>query len=149
GTHDPDYVDAYYGPPELKTTMPLDAISETAKRLLLELREIEPQELLRHRYLSGQLASLAARVEMLRGKKMTFDEEAAALYDARPPTFSEDHFKSMLNELGSLLPGAGGVSERFDRFKKGFIIPKEKLDAVFQSAITECRKRTKERIELI
>ncbi len=158
GNHDADYVDAYYGPPEFKNEpkMSLPAIAESANGLIRELRSVGTDrlpelELLRHRYLLKQLESLAARVRQLGGEKKTFDEEAAALYDAEPPSFPEDHFKSVLNELSALLPpGRAGetVSTRFESFKRDFIIPKEKLDAVFQTAISECRERTKKHIEL-
>ncbi|RPH37582.1 hypothetical protein EHM92_02315 [bacterium] len=85
---------------------------------------------------------------MLQGKKFSFDEEAQALYDAQPPSYPEDHFKAIIKELGALLPGQGAVPPRYDSYKADFIIPKEKLDAVFQAAVSESRARTKRRIQL-
>ena len=46
------------------------------------------------------------------------------------------------------MPGSGTVQQRYESFKSQFIIPKEKLDVVFNAAIEECRKRTKQHIEL-
>jgi hypothetical protein len=158
GLHDGDYVDAYYGPPEVKEEVrregpALEAIADRARRALGQLSEIntsrwEEIEQLRHRYLSKQLQALAARVAMLQGATLSFDEEARALYDAEPPNFSEDHFKKLLVDLGAILSGTGSVSERYDRFKQEFIIPVAKLDHVFQTAIAECRRRTTRHIEL-
>jgi hypothetical protein len=158
GQHDGDYVDAYYGPAEWQEEAQadkksLDIIKNTAARLLERLLQqdvSEDEEIirLRHQYLSKQLQSLIVRVEMLAGRKMTFDEEAQALYDAAPPIFPENYFQEILKELGGLLPGTGSVSERYDRFKNDFVIPKEKLDTIFKAAIVECRNRTKEHIEL-
>ncbi|HSN88810.1 MAG TPA: hypothetical protein VL025_18745, partial [Thermoanaerobaculia bacterium] len=48
----------------------------------------------------------------------------------------------------ALLPGDGPLSDRLDKFREGFIIPRDRLDAVFQAAIAECRKRTQEHIDL-
>ena len=85
---------------------------------------------------------------MLKGTKFTFDQESKSLYDAVAPTFPESHFKKVLSQLERLLPGKGALSDRLDRFKRDFIISKDKLDTVFNAAIEEARKRTKKYISL-
>ena len=89
GQHDADYVDAYYGPPEWKRAAEaskedLPAIGAKAAELLTELaRQQEPSgemEQLRLHYLQRQLSALAARVRMLSGERLSFDEESRALY---------------------------------------------------------------------
>ena len=58
GQHDPNYVDAYYGPPEWKKQekKPLDAIARDATRLRDQLTKIskstDEMEQLRRRYLN-------------------------------------------------------------------------------------------------
>jgi hypothetical protein len=79
---------------------------------------------------------------MLGGRKLTFDEESKALYDAVAPTHPEAHFQAILDELDKALPGKGPLGERYETFTKDFTIPKDKLDAVFGAAIAECRRRT-------
>jgi hypothetical protein len=103
---------------------------------------------LRREYLSRQLSSLVARVEILQGKKFTFDQESKLLYDAVAPTYSADHFKTILKELDPLLPGEGSLQQRYEKFRTGFIIPTARLDMVFKAAIEECRRRTKEHLDL-
>jgi hypothetical protein len=154
GGHDKDYVDAFYGPAEWKSEIeaakkPLDVIASEADALGARLSALpEPgDEMLRLRsnYLTRQLQALAARVAILRGKKMSFDEESRALYDAVAPTRTEDHFRAIRDELDSVLPGAGGAAslvERYEAWRKDFTIPKEKVDPVFRAAIAECRDRT-------
>ncbi|HSE63865.1 MAG TPA: hypothetical protein VLG15_09675, partial [Thermoanaerobaculia bacterium] len=154
GRYDKDYVDAFYGPAEWKTEVeaakkPLDAIAPEADALVARLSALpEPgDEMLRLRsnYLTRQLQALTARVAILRGKKMSFDEESRALYDAVAPTRTEDHFRAIRDELDSVLPGAGGAAslvERYEAWRKDFTIPKEKVDPVFRAAIAECRDRT-------
>ena len=158
GHHDSDYVDAYYGPPEWKAQIDaekpsLEVIKKRASAALAELRTVAQARLdegarLRHTFLSKQLASMIARVTILTGSNLTFDDESRALYDAAAPSHPESHFEAILSELGALLPGSGDVPERYERYKRGFVIPSAKLDAVFTAAIAESRNRTAEWIAL-
>lgn len=159
GVHDADYVDAYYGPKEwqeeaVKANYQLTVLKDQANALLARVHRLripkrDKQYQLRKVYLSKQLSAALTKIEMLSGKKYSFDEEAKKLYDAVPPKYSEEHFIDIINELKKTLPpGEGTVQERYEAFKKEFIIPKEKLDTVFTAAINECRNRTKQFISL-
>jgi hypothetical protein len=157
GQHDPDYVDAYYGPPGWRAEAeaakrPLPEIRSEAEALIARLGAQRPGgdelERLRHQYLLRQLQSLVARVDMLSGKRLRFDEESKALYDAVAPTLPEEHFQRTLDRLEAVLPGEGPLSARRKEFRKDFAIPRDRLDAVFRAAIEECRRRTGEHIEL-
>ena len=152
GQHDPDYVDAFYGPAEWKTQAEkekksLDAIGAEAAELIAALAKtpIAGDDLLklRREYLQKQVAALAARVRMLKGEKLKFDDESRALYDAVAPTFPDSHFDPDHCPTGgkdSRERSACGSATRM--WRKPFVIPKEKLDTVFQLAIKECRART-------
>jgi hypothetical protein len=160
GQHDADYVDAYYGPPEWKQQAeaqkrPLAEIRGDAEALLAALsRQPEPKGTdagllrLRHDYLDRQIRSMVARIDLLAGKKMTFDEESKALYDAVAPTHTEAHFQGIIDDLGALLPGDGPLIDRLEAFRSKFEIPRDRLSPVFDAAIAECRRRTKEHIDL-
>jgi len=157
GQHDPDYVDAFYGPPEWKVQAeaakrPLADLRAEAERLVADLQAMpasgDEMEQLRHQYLTRQLQSMVARLDMLSGKKLSFDEESQALYDSVAPTYGADHFQKILDQLESLVPGDGPLPERIDRFRQDFVIPRDKLDAVFTAAIAECKRRTMEHFEL-
>ena len=156
GQHDADYVDAFYGPAEWRkqaeaTKAALPAIDAQAAALEAEIpaafgaiRPVKAEvELwsLRQQYLQRQLASLRSRVAMLQGKKMTFDEESLALYDAVAPVKPESEFEVALKQLDAKLPGTGTLIERYDRFKQGFVITTARVDRVFQEAIRACRQR--------
>jgi len=150
GQHDPDYVDAYYGPQEWKKQShgkrPLDAIAREATRLRDQLAQIskptDEMERLRREYLTKQLSALQARVRMLNGEHLKFDEESQALYDAVAPAFPETHFQEILARLEPKLPGEGSLLQRYENWRRAFVIPKDKLDMVFQLAIKACRERT-------
>jgi hypothetical protein len=152
GQHDPNYVDSYYGPDSLRSaaeadSMPAEEIGAAAESLIAVLSDGVPtydDSLigLRHRYLRAQLGSMVARTRMLGGERLTFDEEAQALYDAVPPRHGEAHFDSLLGRLDSLLPGSGRLAERYQRFRDRLMIPEVKVDTVFKTAIAACRART-------
>lgn len=157
GEHDADYVDAYYGPPEwrteIKATKPsLDEIRGGAVAVIDELEKIalpsDPMLALRQKYLRRQTEALLARVDILGGKKLTFDEESKALYDAVAPHHDEAYFQNITARLDRELPGTGTIAERLDAFRQRFVIPKDKLDPVFKAAIDGCRGRTLEHIPL-
>jgi hypothetical protein len=159
GQHDPDYVDAYYGPPEWRTQAeaekrPVAMIAADAAALAQEVAAAMPRadadELtrLRHQYLARQLQALRSRAAMLTGTRLTFDEESKALYDAVAPVHTEAEFAGALAALETRLPGTGPLAERYDEFRKQFVIQPDRLDAVFTAAIDGCRSRTLEHIQL-
>jgi hypothetical protein len=154
GQHDPDYVDAFYGPAQWKTQAEkekksLDVIGAEAAELSATLAKIpdaatsgDEMVKLRREYLQKQISALAARVRMLKVEKLKFDDESRALYDAVAPTYEDSHFDQLIGQLEPKIPGTGPLWERYENWRKPFVIPKEKLDTVFQLAIKECRART-------
>src|SRR5215510_10301994 len=144
GQHDPDYVDAFYGPAEWKTQAEkekksLDAIGAEAAELTAILAKIpeaatsgDEMLKLRREYLQKQISALAARVRMLKDEKLKFDDESRALYDAVAPTYPDSHFDQIIKQLEAKVPGSGPLWQRYENWRKPFVIPKEKLDAVFQ-----------------
>jgi hypothetical protein len=161
GQHDADYVDAYYGPPEWRT----EAEAEKAGLSDIDVRAVSLAEAiartplpawkddaelwrLRKQYLERQLASLRARVAMLGGQRLSFDEESRALYDAVAPRHTEADFREVLAKIDARIPGTGPLITRYETFKKDFVIPRERLDRVFQEAVRACRERTRRYIEL-
>lgn len=159
GQHDPDFVDAYHGPSDWQDASKnmkhrLTALHDRADAIMKRINRIrvprkDALSLLRKTYLQKQLIAANAKLEMMMGKKFSFDDEAKKLYDASPPRYSAKYFATILKTFtASLPPGDGSAQERYRAFKDQFIIPKEKLDTVFQAAISECRMRTKKFIQL-
>jgi hypothetical protein len=159
GQHDADYVDAYYGPAEWKTEaernkMPLADIQAAATRLIADIPAVSDADrrdeliVLRHDYLKRQLDALVARVRTLQGAKLSFDEESQALYDAVAPTHPESYFDETLEAIDRELPGPGPLADRYEAFRQRFVIPPDRLSAVFDRAIAEGRRRTLQHVEL-
>ena len=156
GVHDASYVDAYYGPKQLqddvtKAAQGLPAIRSEVQLALTDLapqRAANPDDALRIIFLKKQLQSMLARIDMLSGKKFTFDEETAQLYDAVAPHHDRAHYLRIVKQIDKLLPGPGSVSERLVAFRAKFAIPKDKLKPVFDAAIKACRERSAQYLTL-
>ena len=54
---------------------------------------------------------------MLSGKRLSFDEESRALYDAVTPAHTEEYFLGLQRELEKELPGEGPLIERYEAFR--------------------------------
>ena len=158
GEHEPDYVDAWYGPAAVRDSVRADslsvrAIGERALALSRDLDGVAPPDdavdVLRLAYLRAQVRALMTTVAQLGGQAFAFDEEARLLYDADPPRHDEAHFAALVARLDTVLPpGAGTVADRVERYRRRFVIPPERLDTVFRAAIAACRARTAEHIAL-
>jgi hypothetical protein len=161
GKYDSLYVDAYYGPKEwipLEKNLPFDSIvyselNYMADSLFNELDSLSEYnatelETLRFRYLYKQLLAVKTKITVLNGTELPFDLESKAFYDATDTLQTEEDFQKVIDELDTILPGMGNIEERIINFKKQFQIPKEKIEAVFNAAIEECRNRTSKYIQL-
>ncbi len=156
GRHDRDFVDAYYGPPEWReadeNAAGLQSIADDAVALGTAIGSASAGDdamlRLRQSYLAGQTAALITRAKILLGLRLSFDEESEALYDAVAPHHSAEFFSALLEDLAHELPGSGPLSARFERFQRSFVIPLDRLTAVFDEALRACRERTRAHIEL-
>ncbi len=152
GLHDEAHVDAYFGPEEIRseaavTKLSLVEIDRRAAELAesLDGAPVDPERLAG---LLQRLQALRTRIRMNQGQTLPFDEESMLLFGAVAPDRDAAHFEAILAEIEALLPGEGSLAERVDAFRSRFEIPAERLAAVFDAAIAECRKRTLARIRL-
>lgn len=151
GRHDAHFVDAYYDPAAWKEAAeagaprPLPDLCAEARRLLegLSVAKAPEGEALRRDYLLGQLGAVEAHLARLRGHRFSFDDEAEALYQVRPPRLPEATFEAALARLDRILEGPGSVQERYQKARERVLVPAARIDAVFQAAITEARERTR------
>lgn len=162
GQYDPDLVDAYFGPQEWlprelseakKDSFAADAFSFVVQHLLNDLEKINIDYLdnlgkLRYKSLEAHIMAVQGRINIVAGKKMIFDEETSILYNVVAPKYDLAEFKQFSQKLDKLLPGKGDLNQRYNEFRKDFIVPKDKIEAVFNASIQECRKRTAKYIDL-
>jgi hypothetical protein len=158
GLHDPAQVDAYFGPEQLQRQAETEALTldQIAQHAVMLTRSIatwpeagmDTMERQRIRSLELRLLALQTRIRLSQGEEIPFDEESRLLFDAVAPTHDAAFFEGILDQIDALLPGVGPLPERVSAFREHFIIPPERLSAVFDAALAECRRRTLLHIEL-
>ena len=158
GLHDPAQVDAYFGLEQLQKQAETEQLSleEIAQRAAALTRSIatlpeaglDELEQQRIRSLELRLQALQTRIRLNQGAEISFDEESRLLFDAVAPHHDAAYFEEILARIDALLPGEGPLPERVSDFRERFIIPPERLSAVFDAALAECRRRTLQHIEL-
>ncbi len=158
GEREPGYVDAYYGPPEWAEAAKADprdvpaliqgAASLTERLNALSVAGAEPVVVQRKAYLLAHVSAAGARLRMIGGERMSFADEAEALFGVRPELRPLTDFDPILAEIDRLVPGEGELSVRVAAFRGGFQIPTDRLQAVFDASIAECRRRTVAHIAL-
>ena len=150
GQYDTDFVDAYYGPDSLKPknkplNFPKDSVLKSITQMRSDLEKISADgdsNALRAKWMSGQLTAFSRRVKIYTGEFGTFDEESRDLFGTNAPFWPHTYYQMLIDSLDHLLPGTGDVQKRFQTLANRFIIPKNKLDTVFRTAIAEARKQT-------
>ena len=158
GEREPGYVDAYYGPPEWAEAARANprevpaliqgAASLTGRLNALSTRGAEPAVVQRKAYLLAHVSAAAARLRMIGGERMSFADEAYALFGVRPELKPLSDYDPILARIDALVPGDGALADRVSAFRTGFIIPTDRLQAVFDASIAECRARTIRHIPL-
>jgi hypothetical protein len=152
GTHEKDYVDAYFGPPAWRTEAEarprtVAELKAEAERIHAELKVIDPAPLqplerARHAWLIAHVASAETRLAMIAGARFPFREEAQRLFGLRLDLRPLESYDPVLARIEALVPGEGLLSERVEAFRNRYTVPKDRLNAVMDAAIAECRKRT-------
>lgn len=155
-THEPGYVDAYYGPDEWREAAKAsprsrEALQAEAGRLSLALADYRTPDVdsaARARVLAANVASALFRLDMIGGVRAPFADEAERLFALRPELKPLSEYDVALASIDALIAGPGPLPERVQQFRGRFSIPAERLDAVMRASIAECRRRTAAHIEL-
>lgn len=158
GEHEDGYVDAYYGPPEWReeakaNLRTLPQLAEEATGLTARLNAISTDGqdaaiVQRRKYLLAHVSAAGARVRMLSGERMSFADEAEALFGIRPDLRPLSSFDPVLAQIDALVPGEGSLTDRVTEFRSHYVIPRDRLQPVMDAAIAECRRRTLAHISL-
>ncbi|WP_417593686.1 hypothetical protein [Parasphingorhabdus sp.] len=157
GEKEAGYVDAYYGPAQWAETAKTDPrdmreLGNAIVDLMLRIDALtisdEPLVEARKRFLSAQLEAALTRHAMMQQEKFPFAKEAKGLFGVTPELRPLTEFDPVLEEIENIVPGEGPLSERVAAFENGYIIPKDRLQAVFDTAIAECKARTAQYFDL-
>jgi hypothetical protein len=152
GTHEEGYIDAYYGPPELKIAAEaaprdkptlLTATRELTARLNTTARRLsDPLDRRRAAFLRAQLRAAETRLMMMEGTRFAFADEAERLFGVRPQLKPLASYDQHLAAVEALVPGDGPLATRVEAYLDAFTIPKDRLQRVFDVAIARCRGRS-------
>ena len=164
GEHDPDEVDAFYGPADWRdearqraaSPAQIAAQAEALRNAVDTATAVLPlanvaRVALRRQYLKTQLGALKVRAEMLGGRRLSFDEEARLLYDTEAPHYDDAQFDPVLKRIAALLPKdlhGASLSERYNQYLERFTVPADRIEPVMKEAIAEARDRTYAHIPL-
>jgi hypothetical protein len=143
----PGFIDAYYGPAELKAAVQsgeprsLDALAGAARELQ---QAVDASDYAPHRkeYLLGQTRAMSAVVGNLSGQHLGFEEEVEAYFDVAPQVTDEDVFEAYHRKMESLLPGRGPLVERVLAWKKSTELQRQQVLPIYEVLVEECRRRT-------
>jgi hypothetical protein len=152
GERDHDSIDYYVGPPAWidgihehpQTFGQIRASTlELTRRLQATVVATPSDEARRRDYLIAQLQALAGRVDVLASKSASFDAESAALFGVKiEGNLDRPRIATIRAELQRLLGADGDLGERYVRFSRRFVIPRERLAAVMSAALEGCRRQT-------
>src|SRR5690606_21197735 len=159
GEKEEGYIDAYYGPPEIEAQAEAEAAAndlprrgERAAALRARVAGTEvgegSRDARRAALLDAQLVAAQTRLRMMQGETLSFQDEAEGLFGVRPELPELDSFDPLVARIDTLVPGEGPLWQRIDAFRSRFDIPTDKLKAVMDAGIAECRRRTLEHFEL-
>ena len=134
---DPDSLDMYHGPAAWRADAQalrarLDDIQRSARNLVDLLAAERDVDTVRRDFLVRQLRAVGARVEILKGARPKFDDEARELFgiEAGPPG----------------APGSPGPLDSSD--ERAFLVPPHRVRAVLARAVEGCRAATIKHIAL-
>lgn len=154
--HESGYVDAYYGPADWREQArrnprqraDLKAEADRIKAALQPFAMAGGMQGRRARALSANIVSARFRLDMIDGVRAPFADEAEKLFALRPELKPLSAFDGVLARIESIVPGEGALSARVDAFRSRYSIPDNRVQAVMEAAVAECRRRTAAHIPL-
>ena len=149
GERDPDSLDFYAGPPEAvadvrRSPPSLTAIRQDAEALLAHVSSAAHDSPTLHAptALAADLAAIVARVNLLTGARLPYDDESRAFFGIAPGPPDESRLGVIRSQIARVVGGDGRLVDRYASFAARFTIPADRLPAVMDAAVDECRRRT-------
>ena len=151
--HFEGFVDAYFGPPELRAEVEtgdprsLEALADDAQQLLHAI-DGDISDARRRGFLRKQVRAMAAVTRNLSGDQLGFVQEVELYFDISPTMVDEATFEAAHAELDELLPGDGSLVERSVAWGEKHTLEPDRILPVFHLALRETRRRTQELFDL-
>jgi hypothetical protein len=151
--HFPGFIDAYFGPPEIKAeaeareAVPPAELAEHIAGLARRVAASDYPEP-RTRFLAAQLRAMETIARRLGGEPMDYLDEVRALFDIEPEYTPESRFEEAIADLDDLLPGAGDVRERMIAWRARYVVSPEMARRLADVIVAEARRRTEAFVDL-
>jgi hypothetical protein len=149
----PGYVDAYFGPPEIKESalagdVPNAELLLDRAQILGQEIEAAPFETQRRQYLAVQVRAMIALCGQLAGETEPYRDEVRDFFDIEAARTPEALFDEAIAALDDLLPGDGDVRDRMMVWRQGYEIEPEIAGTLIDLIAGETRRRTAAFVEL-
>lgn len=151
--HIEGFVDAYFGPPELRQRVEATAprapqeLAAAITTLRQQVQATATQgdggySTRRKAYLDVQLRAMEASARKLAGEPLAYRDEVRLLFDIEPYQTAEALFEEAIADLDEVLPGDGPVAERMDAWKQRFEVAPAVARQMINQIVDEARRRT-------
>lgn len=158
GERDADSLDIYYGPPaweqDARARRPsledTRSAAATLSASVAVMAGASGDDEIRRTFLIRQLRAVVTRIDILRGARPSFAEEARGLFglEGRDRQEGREDGQEVRAQLERLLPGHGELAARYAAFDRRFLIAPDRLSAVLSRAIEGCRAVTRAHLTL-
>lgn len=144
--HFEGFVDAYFGPAELKAEVeseglrPLAELMQDAQQLQADIQAAQ-YDAQRKDFAARQVRAMIAVIRNLSGDTLDFATEVELYFDIAPEMVPEAAFEAAHAEIDRLLPGRGSLVERMTSWKSQMELEPAKILPVFERALEETRRR--------
>jgi hypothetical protein len=152
--HIPGYIDAYFGPPELKEhslagdPRPIGELAQEATELAAAIEHEPTFADQRRDYLSRHVTAMQTSLRLMQGEQLPLAEEATLLYDI-PPTWVDEHeFEEVNRQLDDLLPPGDSLFERLSQRKQFIEITYAQAEPLLPLITQHLRELTRARFPL-
>lgn len=139
GRLDDGVVDAYFGPAGIAREIEAEP-PPRPRELVAEAEALHAE--LPDGWLRDQVVGLHTCSRVLAGEQLSYADEVEGYYGIRPPRTDEAVFAEAHERLAELLPGAGPVRERLERWRRASVVPGERVEATSAAVIAEARAQT-------
>ncbi len=150
GERDPDSLDFYAGAVDRVSDIrnsppPLTQIKRDADALSADVSRVSTgtaADTARASALVADLSAISARVSLLTGTRQTYNEESVAFFGIAPEPLDERRMNDIRSQIAGIIGPEGRLVHRYAAFVERFVIPADRLPAVMNAALEECRSRT-------
>lgn len=151
--HIPGYIDAYFGPEEVKNDaaqrgkLPVAALMVEADRLAQAVLDAD-LETQRANFLTAQVSAMQTSLRLLLGEMIPLASEVEQLYGLAPEWVDEDRFNEAHRQLDALLPHGKDLFTRLTTYKKSAEVTAETAVIVLEEIRRRLRVLSRQRFSL-